>query len=165
MALYTLIGERHAKGEYLTTIARDLKINYKTARKYALADECPMLKAYEPRQRLLTPYEPYLRARWAEGCRNGQQLHREIVAHAFRGTGTLDANYVASWVARKVRGWRSRRSREQAIAYDLHGGDAPPAPPGEMKRRGAGNDRSVARIPSEHRDDDSVHRAVHDDGA
>ena len=95
LALYTLIRERHAKGEYLTTIARDLKINYKTARKYALADECPMLKAYPPRTRLLTPYEPYLRARWAEGCRNGQQLHREIVAHGFRGTCTLVARFVA----------------------------------------------------------------------
>jgi transposase len=95
LALYILIRERHAKGEYLTTIARDLKINYKTARKYALADECPMLKAYPPRQRLLTPYEPYLRARWAEGCRNGQQLHREIVAHGFRGTCTLVASFVA----------------------------------------------------------------------
>lgn len=95
LALYTLIRERHAKGEYLTTIARDLKLNHKTARKYALADECPMPKAYPPRQRLLTPYEPYLRTRWAEGCRNGQQLHREIVAHGFRGTRPHVATFVA----------------------------------------------------------------------
>ncbi len=95
LALYTLIRARHAKGEYLTTIARDLKLNYKTARKYALADECPMTKAYPPRQRLLTPYEPYLRARWAEGCRNGKQLHREIVAHGFRGSRPLVSTFVA----------------------------------------------------------------------
>ncbi len=48
LALYALIRARHAKGEYLTTIARDLKLNYKTARKYALADECPVPKAYPP---------------------------------------------------------------------------------------------------------------------
>ncbi len=95
LALYTLIRERHAKGEYLTTIARDLRINYKTARKYALADECPMMKTYPRRPRLLTPYEPYLRARWAEGCRNGKQLHREIVAHGFRGTRPLVSTFVA----------------------------------------------------------------------
>jgi transposase len=95
LALYTLIRARHAKGEYLTTIARDLKVNYKTARKYALADECPMMKAYPPRQRLLTPYEPYLRARWSEGCRNGKQLHREIVAHGFRGSRPLVSTFVA----------------------------------------------------------------------
>lgn len=95
LALYTLIRERHAKGEYLTTIARDLKLNYKTARKYALADECPTMKAYPPRKRLLTPYEPYLRSRWAEGCRNGKQLHREIVAHGFRGSRPLVSTFVA----------------------------------------------------------------------
>jgi transposase len=95
LTLYTLIRDRHAKGEYLTTIARDLRINDKTARKYALADECPMTKVYPPRQRLLTPDEPCLRARWAEGCRNGQQLHREIVAHGFRGTRPLVATFVA----------------------------------------------------------------------
>ena len=95
LALYTLIRARHATGAYLTTIARDLRINYKTARKYALADECPMMKAYPPRQRLLTPYEPYLRARWAEGCRNGKQLHREIVAHGFRGSRPLVSTFVA----------------------------------------------------------------------
>jgi transposase len=95
LALYSLIRARHATGEYLTTIARDLKLNYKTARKYALADECPMMKAYPPRPRLLTPYEPYLRARWAEGCRNGKQLHREIVAHGFRGSRPLVSTFVA----------------------------------------------------------------------
>jgi transposase len=95
LALYTLIRARHAKGEYLTTIARALRINDKTARKYALADECPMMKAYPPRPRLLAPYEPYLRARWAEGCRNGKQLHREIVAHGFRGSRPLVSTFVA----------------------------------------------------------------------
>src|SRR2546428_2333927 len=28
------------------------------------------------RPRMLTPYEPYLRRRWAEGCRNGVRLIR-----------------------------------------------------------------------------------------
>lgn len=92
LALYPLIRARHAKGEYLTTIAHDLKLNDKTARKYALADECPMMKAYPPRPRLLMPY---LRARWADGCRNGRQLHREIVAHGFRGSRPLVATFVA----------------------------------------------------------------------
>jgi hypothetical protein len=40
----TVIRERHARGEYLTTIARDRKLHDKTVRKYALADECPTMK-------------------------------------------------------------------------------------------------------------------------
>jgi len=91
----TVIRERHAKGEYLTTIARDLKLNDKTVRKYALADECPTMKAYPPRTRLLTPYEPYLQARWAEGCRNGTRLYGELVAHGFCGSRALVADFVA----------------------------------------------------------------------
>ena len=92
---YTLIRERHAKGEYLTTIARDLGLNYKTVRKYALADECPAPNPYPPRRRVLEPYEPYVRARWAEGCRNGNQLYRELVEHGFRGSRPLVAALVA----------------------------------------------------------------------
>ncbi|MBA3389714.1 MAG: hypothetical protein H0U02_10205 [Rubrobacter sp.] len=38
-ARYEVILERHAKGEYLMTIARDLGIEYRTARKYALSDK------------------------------------------------------------------------------------------------------------------------------
>lgn len=51
---YEIIRDRHAKGEYLTTISRDLGINYKTARKYALSDECPNPNTRRKRERILT---------------------------------------------------------------------------------------------------------------
>lgn len=92
---WTTIRDRHAKGAALTEIARELRLNYKTVRKYALATECPHLKAYPRRPRLVAPYEPYLRARWAEGCRNGTQLYREIVAHGFTGSRVLVSMVVA----------------------------------------------------------------------
>ena len=92
---WTTIRERHAKGAALTDIARELHLNYKTVRKYARAPECPHMKAYPPRPRLIVPYEPYLRARWAEGCRNGKQLYREIAAHGFRGSRVLVSMFVA----------------------------------------------------------------------
>ncbi len=95
LALYEAIRERHSKGEYLTTIARDLRIDYKTARKYALSDECPTRKPHPPRKRMLEPYEPYLRARWAEGCKNGRGLYREIVAHGYPGSRTEVADFIA----------------------------------------------------------------------
>jgi hypothetical protein len=44
---------------------------------------------------MLEPYEPYLKARWAEGCKNGKQLYREIVAHGFPGSRTPVAAFVA----------------------------------------------------------------------
>jgi transposase len=93
--LYEIIRERHAKGEYLKTIARDLEIDFRTARKYALSDECPTRKPHPKRGRILEPYEPYLRARWAEGCKNGKQLYREIVAHGYQGARTQVATLIA----------------------------------------------------------------------
>jgi transposase len=86
---WTTIRERHAKGASLKDLARDLRLNYKTVRKYARATECPHMQPYPPRRRFLAPYEAYMQARWAEGCRNGAQLYREIVAHGFRGSRVL----------------------------------------------------------------------------
>jgi transposase len=92
---WTTIRERHAKGASLKDLARDLRLNYKTVRKYARAAECPHMKPYPPRRRLLAPYEPYVQARWAEGCRNGAQLYREIAAYGFRGSRVLVGMFVA----------------------------------------------------------------------
>lgn len=94
---WTTIRDQHAKGAALTDIARELRLNYKTVRKYAQATECPHMKAYPPRQRLIAPYEPYLRARWTEGCRNGVQLYREIAAHGFTGSRVLVSMVVAQF--------------------------------------------------------------------
>ncbi len=47
------------------------------------------------RPKMLEPYEPYLKARWSEGCKNGKQLYREIVAHGFPGSRTPVAAFVA----------------------------------------------------------------------
>lgn len=94
-ARYDVIRERCAKGEYLKTIATDLGITYRTARKYALSEECPTRKPMPKRPRMLEPYEPYLKARWEQGCKNGKQLYREIVAHGFPGSRTPVAAFVA----------------------------------------------------------------------
>lgn len=94
---WTTIRERHAKGGALTDIARQLRLNYKTVRKYAHATECPHMNGYPRRPRLVAAYEPYLRARWAEGCRNGTQLYREIAAHGFTGSRVLVSMVVAQF--------------------------------------------------------------------
>jgi transposase len=96
LTLHNTIRGRYAKGEYLKTIARDLEIDFRTARKYALSDECPTRKPHKrSRKRLLEPYEPYLRARWKEGCKNGRGLYREIKAHGYPGSRTQVAAFIA----------------------------------------------------------------------
>ncbi len=92
---WTTMRERHANGAFLKDIARALRLNSKTVRKYARATECPHMKPYPPRRRFLAPYEPYVQARWTEGCRNGAQIYREIVAPGFRGSRGLVGQFVA----------------------------------------------------------------------
>ncbi len=114
---WTTIRERHAKGATLKDIARDLRLHYKTVLKYAHATECLHMKAYPPRRKLITAYEPYLRGRWAEGCRNGKQLYREIKAHGFTGSRVLVSKVVAAW--RRHEGlslpWLPKLAQRQAL--------------------------------------------------
>ena len=92
---YTLIRERYLKGASIAELARGLKLNWKTVRKYAQADQCPERPLRPPRPRLLTPYEPYLLQRWEEGCHNGVRLYREIAAQGFSGSRIHVARFVA----------------------------------------------------------------------
>jgi transposase len=94
-ARYTLIRERYLKGASISELAHELKLNWKTVRKYAQADQCPERPLRPRRPRLLTPYEPYLLQRWAEGCHNGVRLYREIAAQGFSGSRIHVARFVA----------------------------------------------------------------------
>jgi len=95
-ARYDAIRERYQKGASISQIARELQLNWKTVRKYAEADACPQSPHYALRPRLLTPYEPYLRQRWEEGCHNGSRLYREVAAQGFAGSRILVAVFVAA---------------------------------------------------------------------
>jgi transposase len=92
---YTLIRERYLKGASISELARELKLHWKTVRKYAQADQCPERPLRPQRPRLLTPYEPYLLQRWEEGCHNGVRLYREIAAQGFGGSRIHVARFVA----------------------------------------------------------------------
>jgi len=42
-------------------------------------------------------YGTYLRERWAAGCHNAQQLHRELVAQGYPGGRVTDWRYIYPW--------------------------------------------------------------------
>jgi transposase len=86
---------RYRKGASIAQIARDLRLNWETVRKYAEADVCPEPRPYPLRPRLLTPYEPYLHQRWGDGCHNGSHLYREVDAQGFTGSRILVALFIA----------------------------------------------------------------------
>ncbi len=93
---YAAIRRLHAAGADVADIARRVGASRRTVYRYRHLPEPPEPKRPHrpPRQRVLTPYEPYLLQRWQEGCHNGMRLYREI-----RGQGYA---YGASNVMRFV---------------------------------------------------------------
>ena len=90
-------------GGTILGIARELGISRVTVRKYRSAAAVPE-RARPHYRSQLDPYEPYLRRRWAEGCRNGLQLWRELRERGYPGG------------SRRVSRWAQLRRTEPAPA-------------------------------------------------
>jgi len=77
---YEAIRRLHVAGADVADIARRVGTSRRTVYRYRDLPEPPAPKRpHRPsRQRVLTPYEPYLLQRWGEGCHNGMRLYREI---------------------------------------------------------------------------------------
>src|SRR3546814_339062 len=52
---------------------------------------------FRPRQNSLAPYERVLENLWADGCRNGAELHRRLHAAGFKGS----LRVVTEWTTRR----------------------------------------------------------------
>lgn len=66
-----------------------------TVQKCAYAETYPETAAYRVKVGILRPYEAYLRERWQQGCRNGAQVYREVVAMGYPGKRKQVARLVA----------------------------------------------------------------------
>jgi len=83
-----------ATGAELAEIARALGVCRKTVARYLQLDAPPDRKRGDKRRAALAPYEAYLLQRWAEGCRNGTQLWREIRAQGYTRSRSNVARYI-----------------------------------------------------------------------
>jgi transposase len=86
-----------AQGLSLREIGRHLHLARKTVRRFARAEDFPERQPRQPRPTLLTPYEPYLRQRWAEGCHTVKVLWQEVRARGFWGGYSTFARYLKRW--------------------------------------------------------------------
>jgi hypothetical protein len=73
-----------AAGVSISSIATSIGAERTTIRGWPRAGKAP-LWSKPPRGTSLILYEDYLKARWAEGCRNAALLWRELVALGFSG--------------------------------------------------------------------------------
>lgn len=137
--------ERHAaiqrlaaEGLSLRAIARRLKLARGTVRRYRYAAAAPERAAYARRPSMLDPYTAYLERRWAEGCRNGLQLWRELRERGYPGSRRL----VAVWA-------RTRRTEPTPTTPHRHftppGATPAAAPPSSSCRWSAGRARRHSR--------------------
>ena len=85
-----------AQGLTVTTIARHLRLNYKTARRFARAETAAELLG-QGRATTLDPFLPYLTRRWREGCRMAALLFSEIWRQGYRGSESTVRRHVAVW--------------------------------------------------------------------
>jgi transposase len=79
----------------IAAIARRVQVSRPTVYRYLAMPQPPERQRSRHRgQPLVTPFTPYLRRRWNAGCRNAQQLWRELVAQGHRPARRTVGRYV-----------------------------------------------------------------------
>ena len=92
---YQAVQALHAQGVPMLQIAKRLHLSRGTVRKFVKAAGFPEQSAHRVSHSILDAYESYLHQRFTEGCRNAQQLWRELQAQGFAGTH----RQVTRWLA------------------------------------------------------------------
>jgi transposase len=97
------VRERHATGEPILRIARDLGMSRMTVRRFIHTPEAPRNRSFERHRAggLTSPsliaYREYLEARWQAGCSNIAQLFREVEALGYHGSRSLLYRVLVPW--------------------------------------------------------------------
>ena len=84
-ARYEEVVALYKQGVSVLEIADQLQMSRGTVRNFVYAGAFPERANTLRGKSLLDPYLPYLEQRWEQGCRNGQQLWKELKAQGFRG--------------------------------------------------------------------------------
>ncbi len=84
-----------AAGVSQAAVAAQLGMSPRTVRRYVRAETFPERAPRSGDGSHLDPYKPSLRQRWADGCRNGLQLYRELRERGYACSHGPVARYVA----------------------------------------------------------------------
>jgi transposase len=113
----------HRQGVSIQAISRELRMHRRTVRMMLQAETCPERAAPLKRQSRIDRHLNYLSRRWADGCHNSAQLHREIRYQGYRGSESSVRHFVARW----------RASLPDGLKRALSGPNSPP-PKTEAKK-------------------------------
>ncbi|MCW5970576.1 MAG: transposase [Blastocatellales bacterium] len=95
-ARYEQIQELKRQGKNVRQISMMLGGSYSQTRSHYYASEYQVIHR-QAHGSQVERYDEYLRRRWAEGCDNAQQLHREIAAQGYQGSRVTVRRYVYPW--------------------------------------------------------------------
>ncbi len=126
--LYHQIQRLHAQRVGIAAIARRVQVSRPTIYRYLAMPQPPERQRSRHRgQPLVAPFTPYLRRRWNAGCRNAQQLWRELVAQGHQPARRTVERYVGQ--LRRETGTRFKfRQATPAPLYAEDHDESLPAP-------------------------------------
>jgi transposase len=126
--LYHQIHQLHAQHLGIAAIAQRVQVSRPTVYRYLAMPQPPERQRSRHRGPLLIrPFIPYLRRRWNAGCRNAQQLWRELVAQGHRPSRMTVERYVGQ--LRRETGTRFKfRQAAPAPLYAEDRDESRPAP-------------------------------------
>jgi transposase len=79
----------------VASIAHHIGVSRRTVYRYLEMNEPPELTQIQyTRKKLIEPYQAYLTSRWNEGCRNAQQMSRELCAMGYRASVTNVSRFI-----------------------------------------------------------------------
>jgi transposase len=95
-AHYHQVHTLHAQGERVADIARQVGISRQTVYRYLRQEQPPGPRVHQRRRhdRVLAPYEAYLRQRWRDGCHNSSRLYREICDQGYTGSRVTVTRFI-----------------------------------------------------------------------
>src|SRR5262249_26199061 len=94
----------------IQAITRERRMHRRTVRMTLHAETCRERGAASNRQSRIDRHLNYLSRRWAEGCHNSAQLHREIRSQGYRGSESSVRHFVARWRASLPDGLKRARN-------------------------------------------------------
>jgi transposase len=92
---YQEMVDLQQQGMTTAQVAKRLGLSTRTIRRWLAQEHFPEQRQRRRRPSLIDPYESYVLARWQQGCRNGLQIWREIVARGYSGSSKAFYSYLA----------------------------------------------------------------------
>ncbi len=93
--LYEKIHGYYAKTVDVASIARHVGVSRRTVYRYLEMNEPPEPTQIQyTRKKLIEPYQAYLTSRWNDGCRNAQQMYRELCTMGYRASVTNVSRFI-----------------------------------------------------------------------